>query len=120
MSIYQRRVQQLRIRMAMSGVLYVGFLIAAMSAGRIEADITQSRLGVMLLLLLGSMLLLPRSGMPTTRAVAPRTEEEADRQFMERSQLKQMEQLALYIRLGYLGGAVFVLFLVPRLFGGAF
>lgn len=120
MSIYQRRVQQLRIRMVMSGVLYVGFLVAAMSSGRIEVDIAQSRLGVMLLLLIGAMLLLPRSGMPSSRAVPPRTEEEADQQFVERSQLKQMEQLALYIRLGYFGGAIFVLYLVPRLFGGTF
>lgn len=107
--------------MVMSGALYLGFLISAMSAGRIEdSQITQSHLGVMLLLLLGAMLLLPRSGMPSGRVVAARSEDEADRQFVERSELKRMEQIALYIRLGYLGGALFMLFLVPRLFGGSY
>lgn len=118
MTTYRRRIQQLHVRMVMSAVLYIGFMIAAVSGGRIERDVGQGELGIMLLLLLGAMLLLPRSAMPAGRAPAPRNEEEADQQFVQRSQLRRLTRLALYIRLFYLGMALFVLFVVPRLFGG--
>jgi len=115
---YRRRIQQLRVRMVMSGVLYVGFLIATVSGGRIERVASQGELGVMLLLLLGAMLLLPRSAMPAGRVAAPRSEDEADQQFVERSRLRYLTRIAMFIRLFYLAIALIVLFVVPRLFGG--
>lgn len=115
-SIYQQRAQKLRIRIVMSGVLYLAFLVSVFSMGGLSSEPTQGQLGLMLLLILSAMLLLPRSGLPAVRVPAPRDEDEADRQFVERSQLKRIEQLALYIRLGYFGFAIFLLFLVPRLF----
>lgn len=118
MNSYRRRIQQLHVRMVMSAVLYIGFLIAAVSGGRIDRNVGQGELGIMLLLLLGAMLLLPRSAMPPGRAVAPRNEAEADEQFVQRSRLRHLTRLALYIRLFYFAMALFVLFVVPRLFGG--
>lgn len=118
MATYQRRIQQLRVRMAMSAVLFLGFLAAAASAGRIEGDVTGSKLGMMLLLLIGAMLLLPRSAMPSGPVKKASSEEEQDVQFVQRSKLKRMAQYAFYIRLLYLGLALFVLFAAPRLFGG--
>lgn|SRR5690625_1396061 len=115
---YRRRLQQLRVRMVMSAVLYVGFLIAAVSGGRIERVASQGELGVMLLLLLGAMLLLPRSAMPAGRVAAPKDEDEADRHFVERSRLRYLTRVAMFIRLFYLAIALFVLFVIPRLFGG--
>ena len=116
MSVYQRRIQQFRIRIAMSGVLYLAFLIAVFTVGGPNADIKQAELGVMLALVMGAMLLLPRSGMPAGRVAAPRSDEEADQHFMERSQLKRMEQLALWVRLVYFFVALFAIYAVPRLF----
>lgn len=115
---YRRRIQQLRVRMVMSAVLYIGFLVAAVSGGRIEREAGQGELGIMLLLLLGAMLLLPRSAMPSGRTPAPRNDDEADQQFVERSHLRRLTRFALYIRLMYLGIALFVLFVVPRMFVG--
>lgn len=118
MNIYRRRIQQLRVRMVMSGVLFLGFLIAATTGERIDGVAGQGELGVMLLLLLGAMLLLPRSAMPAGRVAAPRNEDEADQQFVERSRLRYLTRIAMYIRLLYLALALIVLFVIPRLFGG--
>lgn len=117
MSVYQKRIQQLRVRMAMSVVMYLAFLVAVATMGeRTNDEESRSTLGVLLLLVLGAMLLLPRSAMPAGRIAAPKSDEEADRHFMERSQLKRMEQLALWARFGYLIVALFMIYAVPRLF----
>lgn len=116
MSVYQRRIQQLRVRIAMSGVLYVAFLVSVFTMGGPMGERSQSEIGIMLLLVLSAMLLLPRSAMPSGRVAAPKNDEEADLHFMERSQLKRMEQLALWVRLGYFFLALFSIYAVPKLF----
>lgn len=115
MSVYRRHSSSLRLRIIMSVVMYVGFVVSSFLMGPLQAAPSQHRLGVTLLLLLGAVLLLPRSALPS-RGVRPKSAEEADTIQLERSDLRRMEVLAMWMRLSYLAGALLLFFVVPRLF----
>lgn len=118
MNVFDRQMNQLRVRMMMSIVLYVGFFVSACFMGPLRGEVSSGRLGATLLMLAGAMLLLPRSAMPS-RVPQPKSEEEQDAQDIARGALRRMETMALYMRLTYLVLAVFAIFLVPKFFFGA-
>lgn len=115
MDVFQKQMSHLRVRMMMSVVLFIGFFVSASTMGPFRESVSMDRLGVTFLMLTGAMLLLPRSAMPS-RIPRAMSEEEKDAQMIGRSNLRRMENLALYMRLTYLALAAFALFLVPKLF----
>lgn len=114
----ERHIRSLRTRMLVSGALFSVAFLMLVSRNMTSSLESQEAMMVMLGLVLASMLMLPRGGMPA-RMPRPSNQDDLDVLEMHRSTIRGLGRAGTYVRLLYFVLLLLAVFVIPRLFGQA-